>query len=130
MKSENINWDKITQSATYSEISLNRGASIPAVPTMYSPDGSQIYLRSLDIAIRLDDSGVLNNAFEQIYEALRMEIEHFDWSVHKIAGYESDYMTVWNLLKNLDALPENYRFPEYHLRKLWENFKSYGNRKQ
>jgi hypothetical protein len=124
LKQKNINWGKITQSATYSEICLNHGASIPAVPTMYSPDGSQIYLHSLDIAMKIDDRDALRIAFEQIHESLLMEIEHFDWSVHKIADYENDYMTVWHLLQNLDALPEDYRFPEYHLRRLWEKFKS------
>lgn len=66
---------------------------------------------------------MLRNAFEQIYETMRIEIENFDWSVHKIAGYENDYMTVWHLLDKRDALPEDYRFPEYHLRKLWKKFK-------
>lgn len=57
LKQKNINWGKIVKSATYSEIRLNHSALIPAVPTMYSPDGSQIYLYSLDIAIKIDDRG-------------------------------------------------------------------------
>jgi hypothetical protein len=123
LKQKNINWGKIVKSATCSETCLNHGASIPAVPTMYSPDGSQIYLHSLDIAMKVDDSNTLRNAFGQIHESLLMEIENFDWSVHKIADYENDYMAVWNLLENLDALPDDYQFPEYHLRKLWGKFK-------
>ena len=122
-KQKNINWDKITQSATYFEIRHEHGASIPVVPTMYSPNGLQIYLHSLDISIKADDSDALKNAFEQIYESIQIGIENFDWSVHKIAGYENDYMIVWHLLDKMDALPEDYQFPEYHLRKLWEKFR-------
>ena len=121
-ETKHIDWDALCKNTAYFRIKHDYGAYLPSVPTMYSPNGSQVYLRSQDIAINIDDTATLQNIFALIYDEMRMKIENLDWSARKIAEYENDYITVWHLLNNLEALPEWYQFPEFHLRELWTRF--------
>jgi hypothetical protein len=123
MPKQNLDWDKIPRINTYDNFKYKFSARIPHLPTMFSPDGSQVYLCSQDIVVDVNDIEMLQSMFRAIEESMQMEIELFDWSVNQIFSCENDYMIVWSLLDNLDALPDDYRFPEYHIRKLWAKIK-------
>ena len=118
-RKKNFNWDQLCKNTSYANVKIKHTGLIPMIPTMYSPDGSQIYLQSLDFAVGVNNVELLCYAFKSIHENMRSEAANFDWSVKKIAELEQDYLAVWNLLYGLDALPGNYRFPEYHLKKIW-----------
>ena len=123
MPKQHLDWDKFPQTNTYHDFKYEFNAKIPHLPTMFSPDGSQVYLASQDIAVNVDNIKMLQSVFRAIDESMHMEIESLDWSVQKIFNCENDYMVAWSLLNKLNALPDNYHFPEYHIRKMWSKFK-------
>lgn len=118
-----INWNRLCQGTSYVDVKIRNSGLIPTVPTMYSPDGSQIYLSSIDLAHSIDDIKSLCRAFEEIFENLQSEIAHLSWSIKRAAELEQDYLVVWNLLQNLNALPDDYEYPEFYLEKIWNEFR-------
>ena len=88
-------------------------------PTTISRDGKYIYLASMDTAAPLDELEYLLRLFNDVYESLKREIKLMAWSCRRAALFETDYLALWEILRDADALPEDYRFPEYYLELAW-----------
>lgn len=114
-----FDWDGYIERTPYSTVLRGMGGNRLKIPTMFSPDGSQVYLKSLDVAYRTDDAEGLTHAFGEILDSLRLAITSMTWSCERVYLCQVDYLTVWGLLDSLSALPEDYRHPEYYLEEAW-----------
>lgn len=118
-----FDWDGYIERTSYSTVLRGMEGNRLTTPTMFSPDGSQVYLKSLDIACRTDDVERLNGAFREILDSLRLAITSMTWSCERVYLCQVDYLTVWGLLDNLSALPEDYRHPEHYLEEAWREYR-------
>jgi len=114
-----FDWDSYWQNAPYAKVLSGMGGTRLIVPTMFSPDGGRIYLKSLDIDTAVDDVRSLSWAFEEIPQRLKMVIANMRHSCEEVHGLEIDYMIVWSLLDKLNELPADYEYPELYLEKIW-----------
>ena len=114
-----FDWDFYWQNAPYGKVLSGMGGARLTVPTMFSPDAQQIYLKSFDIAVEVDDVRLLVWAFEEIPRRLRTAIADIQHSCEEAHLLEIDYMIVWSLLDKLNGLPEDYEYPEFYLKKIW-----------
>lgn len=114
-----FDWDSYWQNAPYGKVLAGMGGARLTVPTMFSPDAQQIYLKSFDIAVAVDDVRLLSWALEEIPRRLRTVIADIQHSCEEAHLLEIDYMIVWSLLDKLNGLPEDYEYPEFYLKKIW-----------
>jgi len=118
-----FDWDSYWQNAPYGKVLAGVGGARLTVPTMFSPDGQQIYLKSFDIAMKVDDVQLLSWAFEEIPQRLKMAIAGIRHSSEEAHLLEIDYMIVWSLLDNLNELPADYEYPELYLEQIWNEIR-------
>jgi hypothetical protein len=118
-QTKKINWDAYWQNAPYGKVLAGMGGARLIIPTMFSPDARQIYLKSFDLAVAVDDTRLLSWAFEEIPSRLRNAIADIRHSCEEAHLLEIDYMIVWSLLDKLNELPEDYEYPELYLEKIW-----------
>ena len=114
-----FDWDSYWQNSPYGKVLAGMGGARLTVPTMFSPDAQQIYLKSFDIAVAVDDVRLLSWALEEIPRRLRTVIADIQHSCEEAHLLEIDYMIVWSLLDKLNGLPEDYEYPEFYLKKIW-----------
>ena len=91
-------------------------------PTTVSRDGKFIYLASMDTSVPTDDPEYLLRMFHDVYERFKSELQMSNWSCRRAALIETDYLALWDILRDLDALPEDYLFPEYYLELAWRGY--------
>lgn len=116
-------WDEYLARTPYSEVMDHAESGSHYPPTMTSPDGRRLYLASQDIEIPVDDVDALRRYLDSLLVELAEEIGRFNWTCRRALQCEMDYLAVWGALYNLDALPDDYRFPEYYLEKAWRDRK-------
>jgi len=116
MKKPSFDWDKYMRIETYNKV-LD-GISRLHIPTMFSPDKKLIYLKTYESEFETDDAKNLNIILEELYVSLQNEARNIDWSCEKLYLLEVDYITVWEILYNLVALPDDYQDPEYYLKEI------------
>lgn len=124
-KNGHFDWDGYARVAKYTDvISSNNGTSIglpvgfPSVPTMLSHDNKMVYFNSIDLECKVDDIDMLNAFLLSIYD----DIKNRHTGSHK-GSFDSselyyltlDYVFICQILKNHDALPADYKFPEYYI---------------
>lgn len=114
-----FDWDGYLERTPYNRVLRDMRGSRLTIPTMFSPDGGQVYLKSLDVAYRTDDAEGLKQAIAEILGNLRRAIECMTWSCERVYLCEVDYLTVWGLLHRLEALPEDYLYPEHYIEQAW-----------
>jgi hypothetical protein len=88
------------------------------IPTMFSPDKKLIYLKTYDQAFATDDVETLNRIFQELHLSLQNEARKLDFSCEDLYLLEIDYTTIWRILNNLEALPDDYQYPEYYLKEV------------
>ena len=90
------------------------------MPTMFSPDRKKIYLVTLDIECETDNVDFLNIVLKNLYRDLVHEFTSISDSLETAYLHQVDYLAVWKVLFEKNALPEDYECPEYYLKKAWE----------
>jgi|GEM_PF-1618235 len=114
-----FDWDGHLERTPYNKVLRDMHGTRCIIPTMFSPDRSQVYLKSLDVAYRTDDIGGLTGALAEILDNLRRAVALMTWSCERVHLCEVDYLTVWGILYNADALPDGYIYPEHYLEQAW-----------
>lgn len=113
--SQDFDWDRYMNSSSYNAVLDGMRIARLIIPTMFSPDKKLIYLATLDISIPTDNKEQLNAKFADTYESIKREVRNMVWSCEKLYRLQVDYLILFNILSNLDALPEGYQHPEYYL---------------
>ncbi|NTW99064.1 MAG: hypothetical protein HGB35_03890 [Geobacteraceae bacterium] len=114
-KFKEFNWDKYIRTETYDKVLDGMGLSRPLMPTMFSPDKKLIYLKTYDVAFETDNAKILNSILEELFVSLRNEARKIVWSCERLYLLQVDYMTIWRILCDIEALPDDYQYPEYYL---------------
>src|SRR4051812_36530959 len=73
MNTRDFDWDKHVATATFKSV-FERSPTLRAgrpVPSLFSPDRSQLYLSSIDVGVPTDDIGELTRALRSIGETYR-----------------------------------------------------------
>lgn len=117
-KKHPFDWDKYRDTATYNNVLNGMSNSRLIIPTMFSPDKKLIYLKTYDVDFETNDADTLNRILNQLYVSLENEARKIDWSFEKMYLLQVDYLTIWGILDNLQALPDDYKYPEYYLEKV------------
>ena len=87
-------------------------------PSCLSPDGSHVYLRSVDLEFAITDHEFLLDIMEGNLKSIKEECnkkEKHNWSCRDLYLNEVDYLLISNILASQYALPEDYLFPEYYI---------------
>ena len=114
-KVKEFNWDEYILTESYETVRVGFDVSIPETPTMFSPDKKLIYLREYDVAFKTDDVETLNKILKELYVSLLNEARNIVWSCERLYLLEVDYMAIWKILRDIEALPDDYQYPEYYL---------------
>lgn len=116
-----FDWDKYMRTETYDKVLDGMHGLRLSTPTMFSPDKKLIYLKTYDVEFETDDAVTLNRILEELYILLQNEACNIDWSCEKLYLLEVDYTIIWEILSNLEALPDDYQYPEYYLKEVMKN---------
>ena len=116
-------WDDYVKVVPYRKVLEGMESTRLIMPTMFSPDRREVYLRSQDTTIGTDDIKRLKCFWGMIYRQLRLVLATMNWSCEEAYLLQVDYVIVWSLLYQFDALPDDYMFPEYYLRKAWQKMR-------
>lgn len=114
-KNDSFDWDKYMRTETYTKVLDGMRGSRLLIPTMYSPDKRLIYLKTYDLDFRTDDVDTLNKILDELYVKLQNEASKIDWSFEDLYLLQVDYLTIWSILRDQQALPNDYKYPEYYL---------------
>jgi hypothetical protein len=117
-KKGSFDWDKYMCTETYNKVIDGMGGSRLLIPTMFSPDQKLIYLKTYDVAFETDDAATLNGILNALYISLQHEARNINWSCEKLYLLEVDYRTIWRILDNLQALPDDYQGLENSLKEV------------
>ena len=123
MDVKRFDWDKYVRSASYYAV-LDGTDYSHKIPTMFSPDKKQIYLQSDDIAYDVEDIEMLKLKLSALLERLKKEARSVDWSYEKLYLLQVDYLTIFTILADRSALPDDHNSPEENLRIAMEEFKN------
>lgn len=100
MKDTNFQWDKFAQNAKFDEVRLLQ-VHLGRLPSMFNPERTEIYLSSIDYAVRTDDAEGLISAGSDIARYL----QHYDGSSlsdqRKMVDLRTDHGAVESLLYDL-----------------------------
>jgi hypothetical protein len=114
-----FDWDKYAESVTYREISKDVNG-LSHVPTMFSSDKTQIYIKTEDESYSVDNYEGLRRRMSDILHEMSKAKKDIDinvvWSYRQIYLLESDYLTIWDILKENNELPDEHKWPEQNLR--------------
>ena len=119
-----FDWAGYLRHAKYRDVNDLSCQSSAYPPSMTSPDGRWLYLASQDIAVAVNEVGMLRNMLDIVLHDLRTEINGISWSCHNVYKHEIDYIAVWRHLDALGALPEDYHFPEHYIELAWRDRKT------
>ena len=122
-----FNWDEYIERTPYNTV-LNGMESVRRIiPTMYSNDKEQIYLKTQDIEYEVNDTESLNRILPEILESLKEEAKNAKWSYERLYLLEIDYLIVSSILNDQCALPEEYKHPEHYLKLAMKEFNNKNN---
>jgi hypothetical protein len=118
-----FDWDKYISTQSYEKVLDGMNNARLIIPMMFSPDKKLIYLKTYDVAFETNDPNRLNIIFKELYESLVSKAKNINWSCEKLYLLEIDYKIIWEILDSLDALPDDYQYPEYYLQKVMNNIR-------
>jgi len=118
-----FNWDKYICTESYEKVLDGMNNARLIIPTMFLPDKKLIYLKTYDVAFETNDPNGLNIIFKELYESFVNEAKNINLSCEKLYLLEIDYKIICSILEGLDALPDDYRDPEYYLQKVMNNIR-------
>ncbi|CAA9892102.1 conserved hypothetical protein [Candidatus Methylobacter favarea] len=111
MASNEIDWDKHFSKLTWNEVYENspffHGQHLP---TLFSPDGTRIYISSLDFEYATDNVPLLKLALDHIKSSFDMAKRSNRY--YKMAMAKSDFSAVQGLLSQLGADETSHRLVE------------------
>ena len=117
-KNDSFDWDKYMRTETYTKVLDGMRGSRLLIPTMYSPDKRLIYLKTYDVDFCTDDVDTLNKILDELYVSLQKEASNIDWSFEQLYLLQVDYLTIWSILRDQQALPDDYKYPDYYLKEV------------
>lgn len=123
VKNKKIDWDNYMGTASYNTVLDGMGSFRKLIPTMFSPDKEQIYLKTDDIAYNVNNTEALNLKLIELFESLKKEARNVKWSYEDLYLLQVDYLAVSSILYDKGALPEGYKHPEYYLELAMKHFK-------
>lgn len=106
---KNFDPDKFLNTASYRQV-RELSPQLSGVPTLYSPDKSQIYLSSLDVVFRTDDVERLKSALRGLRETYEMAKSRSEF--RRAWRARADHLEVCGLLQHLVDEPEDYGDPD------------------
>ncbi|WP_122346307.1 hypothetical protein [Pseudomonas coronafaciens] len=107
MARPNFNWDTYAAKAKFDEVRklcARRGA----LPTMYNPERTLVYLSSQDADVAVDDLKGLQSLLAQVKQSFFYRLDDPEPSYRDLYELETDYDLLSNLLSNLDSAPDHY----------------------
>jgi len=123
-KIKKFNWDNYMNTVSYNTVLDGMGAFRELIPTMFSPDKEQIYLKTDDVAYNVNDTDVLNLKLTELLESIKNEARSVKWSYEDLYLLEVDYLAIASILDDKNKLPEEYKYPEYYLELAMKDFKA------
>ena len=76
-------------------------------------------LNSFDVNYAVNDIKNLQSILGLLITSIKTEAKRLkdenNWSVEKLYFLQNDYLIVWQILLNQNALPDDYKYPEYYL---------------
>lgn len=108
MKSTSFQWDKFTQKASFDEV-RHLQVHTGRVPSMFNPERTEIYLSSMDYAVRVDDVDGLKSLGAEIAGCLQSFSTASLADQRKVVDLRTDHGAIENLLyalgEHLQPLP-------------------------
>ena len=123
-KIKKFNWDNYIDTASYNKVLDGMGCFRKLIPTMFSPDKEQIYLKTDDIAYNVNDIDILNLKLTELLERIKDKARSVKWSYETLYLLQVDYLAISSILNDKDELPEGYKYPEYYLELAMKDFKA------
>lgn len=106
-------WDDYADVALYRDIIYGIAPyGTPLTPTMYSKDGTQIYIKTSDMAFLVDDYDGLLECFNDTFSELKKKVNDKRVGFRELYLLELDYSVIYSILYYADKLPDNYTYPE------------------
>jgi hypothetical protein len=114
MSTRDFDWDKHVVTETFKSIS-ERSPTLRAgrpVPSLYSPDYSQLYLSSVDISVAAADVDELTAALREVGGTYGRSVNGKHVDHLKVAHARIDFLELCHLLSELVEEPEQYGDPD------------------
>lgn len=120
---KSFDWDNYMNTVSYNSVLKGMEVARKIIPTMFSPDQKQIYLKTDDCAYEVDDIETLNFKLNELLEDIKDEVKQMKWSCENLHLLQVDYLIIWTILENQSALPDDYKYPEHYLELAMNEFK-------
>ncbi len=95
-----FDWDQFTDRALFRDVRVLQ-LNTDGLPTMYNPDRTELYLSTLDVAVRVDDAASIKSLIHDIAEEYRNGVKDSCRSFRRLAHLETDYHGLANLANYL-----------------------------
>ena len=124
MKNTKIfDWDNYMNTTPYNEVLKGMEWARKIIPTMFSPDKKQIYLKTDDAAYEVENTHALNTKLLELLKRIEEEVKNMDLFCENLYLLQVDYLIIWAILENQSALPADYEYPEFYFRNAMKEFK-------
>ncbi len=111
-KKPDFSWDAYLDSETYNHVLDGMRPARELIPTMFSPDKKSLFLRSDGLCVETNDLTTLRNLLESKYRDLKSEYQQMKVSCEKLYHLQVDFLILWRLLANNEALEEAWMDPD------------------
>ncbi|MCQ3001420.1 hypothetical protein NLO98_16850 [Pseudomonas syringae] len=95
-----FDWDQFTNRALFRDVRALQ-LNTDRLPTMYNPDRTELYLSTLDQAVRVDDAERIKYLIHDIAQEYREGLKDSRRSFRRLAHLEADYHGLASLARDL-----------------------------
>lgn len=109
-----FDWERYANTAKYIDVIDRVGHvfGLPRIPTIISPDGTKVLLKTSDIVYQTDDYDGLNRALKYILHEVKIKSKEIKHSFRDLYLLELDFYTVWDILARAEQINGAFECPE------------------